>query len=501
MEGVRRGDDVAFTRGLTIDEELLDELLARATSSAAEGLKKADFTGARFTDIARFDRTRFVGGATFEGSVFEQPLFMLGCRVEGEAYFSRAVFRSNAFFNHVRFERATFELVAFERGADFSGCEFDSISLYGTASHAELSLAGVVVHEDVSIGPLFSTSVVRLDGAKFEGVAIMRVVARELTCVATTFTRGSLIEVRRAMMLLDHAVFREPSTIAASVVSFERSIRDSHEGELFDEEPLERLGLGERPLLVSLNLVDASCLSLSGVDLSDCLFRGARNLDRVHIEGARAFGRTPGGLEVAWSWPPVRWWTRRRVVADERLWRAAMAPPADGAWRESEILGLLSDRSLDFVTEAVASNPDSIADLYRSLRKADEDARNEPAAADFYYGEMEMRRASVDYPRSERALLFLYWLVSGYGLRASRAFVALLLTVLLFAIGFQFWGFAGSATFTEALLYSANSTVSILRAPVRELTTTGGAMDILLRLLGPLFFGLILVSLRGRIKR
>jgi hypothetical protein len=135
------------------------------------------------------------------------------------------------------------------------------------------------------------------------------------------------------------------------------------------------------------------------------------------------------------------------VVADERLWRAAMAAPADGAWRESDILGLLSDRSLDFVTEAVASNPDSIADLYRSLRKADEDAGNEPAAADFYYGEMEMRRASADCPRSERALLFLYWLVSGYGLRASRAFVALLLTVLLLAIGFRFWGFAGSATF------------------------------------------------------
>jgi hypothetical protein len=57
------------------------------------------------------------------------------------------------------------------------------------------------------------------------------------------------------------------------------------------------------------------------------------------------------------------------------------------------------------------------------------------------------------------------------------------------------------ASLPEALLYSANSTVSLLRAPVRELTTTGGAMDILLRLLGPLFFGLILVSLRGRIKR
>jgi hypothetical protein len=32
-----------------------------------------------------------------------------------------------------------------------------------------------------------------------------------------------------------------------------------------------------------------------------------------------------------------------------------------------------------------------IAGLYRALRKGREDARDEPGAADFYYGEMEMR--------------------------------------------------------------------------------------------------------------
>jgi DNA invertase Pin-like site-specific DNA recombinase len=32
------------------------------------------------------------------------------------------------------------------------------------------------------------------------------------------------------------------------------------------------------------------------------------------------------------------------------------------------------------------------SDIYRALRKAQEDKKNEPGAADFYYGEMEMRR-------------------------------------------------------------------------------------------------------------
>ena len=36
--------------------------------------------------------------------------------------------------------------------------------------------------------------------------------------------------------------------------------------------------------------------------------------------------------------------------------------------------------------------PAQIADVYRSLRTSVEVRCNEPGAADFYYGEMEMRR-------------------------------------------------------------------------------------------------------------
>ncbi|WP_323139449.1 hypothetical protein [Streptomyces sp. NBC_01549] len=53
-----------------------------------------------------------------------------------------------------------------------------------------------------------------------------------------------------------------------------------------------------------------------------------------------------------------------------------------------------------------------------------------------YYGEMEMRRHDkTSTPRAERGLLHGYWLLSGYGLRASRALVwlaiAMLTTILL----------------------------------------------------------------------
>ncbi|MEU1409580.1 hypothetical protein ABZ471_46500 [Streptomyces sp. NPDC005728] len=83
----------------------------------------------------------------------------------------------------------------------------------------------------------------------------------------------------------------------------------------------------------------------------------------------------------------------------------------------------------------LAPGPDELASVYRALRKATEDAKNEPDAADFYYGEMEMRRHDRARPWGERALLRIYWALSGYGLRASRALIGLVaaigLTILM----------------------------------------------------------------------
>ena len=79
--------------------------------------------------------------------------------------------------------------------------------------------------------------------------------------------------------------------------------------------------------------------------------------------------------------------------------------------------------------------PAALAPVYRQLRKSFEDGKHEPGAADFYYGEMEMRRHADDIPRGERSLLTIYWALSGYGLRATRALgwllAAMTLTMLL----------------------------------------------------------------------
>jgi hypothetical protein len=96
-------------------------------------------------------------------------------------------------------------------------------------------------------------------------------------------------------------------------------------------------------------------------------------------------------------------------------------------------------------------------------------------------------------------------LVSGYGLRALRALawltaVVVGLAVLLQAVGFN----GGDPSFRDALIYAAQSTVSIPstnKALTDHVSWAGEVLRIVLRLAGPLLLGLALLSVRNRVKR
>jgi len=175
--------------------------------------------------------------------------------------------------------------------------------------------------------------------------------------------------------------------------------------------------------------------------------------------------------------------------------------------------------------------------VYRALRKAFEDSKNEPDAADFYYGEMEMRRhdRSGSNTSAERGLLHCYWILSGYGLRALRTLgwlaVAMLITIVLL-LG---WGLPQDATkqeatgnvprgggkvtfeidkadphnptgnrftgvrFEKALNVTLNSVV--FRSADQDLTTSGTYIEMASRLTEPILLGLAVLAIRNRVKR
>jgi len=141
-----------------------------------------------------------------------------------------------------------------------------------------------------------------------------------------------------------------------------------------------------------------------------------------------------------------------------------------------------------------------------------------------------MRRRDPGTSRSERFVLWMYWLLSGYALRAWRALAALAVVVVVLAgVALAFWGFpggtptfrpaalapggalvyerqpaqppSGPARLPDAIRFSARSATALLRGPDRPLTPVGEWLEIGLRFAGPVLLGLAVVSVRGRVRR
>jgi hypothetical protein len=292
--------------------------------------------------------------------------------------------------------------------------------------------------------------------------------------------------------------------------------------------------------VASLRRATAGDLVLSGVGLDNCAFAGAHGLDKLRIDATCSFQRPP-------AWPSRTWrlFTGRQVIFEEAQWRQVHTC----GWVPKSTTPTASAGPNDPVPTAL-----EIAGIYRDLRKGLEDAKDEPGAADFYYGEMEMRRLAARRSRhqrndssrakgrrpswTERRLLDAYWAVSGYGLRAWRAVTALTILVVGCAALFTLPVFAhppappqqvasvnlrtgaiqyapitqpsgktgptAAVPFGTSLKFTSTESLTLIRAsgtPPVETTGAGTVLDIAMRLLAPLLLGLALLAVRGRTKR
>jgi hypothetical protein len=259
---------------------------------------------------------------------------------------------------------------------------------------------------------------------------------------------------------------------------------------------------------------DATLTIAAEVDVGMCVFQGAQNVDRVVLT-------TIDSLRVGWS--------GRHALFEEHVWRSSSSRVRGRGWRTRwPVPGELEMHG----TEAL--DPGEIALLYRGLRKGLEDSKNAPGAADFYFGEMEMRRASTRR-RGERKLLTAYWFVCGYGLRALRAFAAVLLTIVASTTILVAFGFESQTTTSETstvnidsqtgtlsapqvvrtttvvksdrpsvvetVLFASHAGLSLPQSPDVGLTTSGAATRALLRVVLPVLLGLLFFCLRSQVHR
>jgi hypothetical protein len=420
----------------------------------------------------------------------------------GRPVFGRARFDEARFDGDARFDgEGSFEQARFEGDASFAGACFDPVDDFSGAEFAGDAVFSGARFPGDHLGPVSVGGSLILDGARFAQPVSVNAAAAAVFTRGTSFA-GATLQLRGGEVVIDYVTSAGPLVITADPLPVH----------LLPADPKHAT---QAPALVSAHSVDGSRVSLVNVRLAGCRFADAYNLDQLRFEGSDSRFADPPARLTARGPLALLPSARRQVLAEEWDWRTHRGflpwPPAPGQ----------AEPPLE---------PERILNLYRQLRKAQEDAKNEPGAADFYYGEMEMRRHAATTGFGEKLILGLYWALSGYGLRAMRALLALLIVLAAATAAFATVGFApaqvteyvpvavahaGAATvyqqvtepgarpgLLDAVYYSLNSSTSLLSVTQQEqLTAVGNAVQIVLKILGPLFVGLALLAIRNRVKR
>jgi uncharacterized protein YjbI with pentapeptide repeats len=573
LERLSRGSSLTFARGVAFSPALLTQLVGAAPVAGGRlQLRDADFTSATVPSFAEFHTIDFTGSSSFLRTTFEGRAGFYDCRFLGGALFDNAVFHGEAAFGSVEFKhvawfmetifegdawfggltfpvntsfrdavfmkQADFGKADFPADASFSQARFEALTSFrrsrfrppepatdyptsfegvsfrlgasfheacfeNVASFALSSFSGPATFSHAKFSQAASFLEVRfLDGLQFDNVT-----CGEGLDLAGTHYAGSPIALSvtaRDAVRLAGADFSDRAIIDVAAPSIAMS-RSRSKGGLI-RAPGAELVLTDadvsQPLVVSgvkllsIERANVAGMVLSSADLSDCRMAGVHNLDKMRVEAEVMFRAPPGG----------HGWTRRLVVLDEYQWRAAR--DRGGPWGQPD------DETL---------SPANIADLYRSLRKGREDGKDSAGAGDFYYGEMEMRRRAAN--RAERILLWAYWLISGYGMRAWRALAWLVLVLVTASVVVLQAGYTRPAPITAVLRNPSGGVVYQLKtaAPAARLNppqavelTLGAALFrdetqnlrpagrwtlLIVRLLGPVLIGLALLAVRGRLTR
>ncbi|MDH6604497.1 uncharacterized protein YjbI with pentapeptide repeats [Streptomyces sp. SAI-208] len=549
LAGLVPGTDIDL-RGTAFTEELLSSLL-EALRDPATGQPRfgaAQFASAAFKGHSSFAQAVFEGDACFDEAVFKEGSFFPATAFKGHSSFARALFEGGAWFDEAVFEgNSCFDKTTFKSGAHFASARFNGIARFNSVAfegiawfnkavfkadasfrsavfdgatrftstfEGDAQFTSAAFKRAADLGPLVCAGRVRLAGATFGGPVTLMIAALRLECRRTRWSSMTEVRLRYATVDFAQAVFEYPLTIAAEPDPFVLS-----NGQMVEEQMLASApNAGVR--IASLRGVDTAHLVLADIDLSRCLFAGTVHLDQIRLEGTCTFDTVP--TDTFWRRGRPARFTPRRTLAEEHHWRAKQ-PDAARGWNVA-VLG------------AGRPGPAQVAPVYRALRKAFEDGKNEPGAAEFYYGEMEMRRHDrIGTSRAERGLLHAYWMLSGYGLRALRALGWLAATMLVTLVLLMGFGLpkntpkqeatatvppgGGKVTFEiqkgdtqnptgnrftgkrfeKALNVTLNSVV--FRSSEQDLTAAGTYIEMTSRLMEPALLALAALAVRGRIKR
>jgi uncharacterized protein YjbI with pentapeptide repeats len=495
-------------RGVVANESILRDALGAARIRDATFKRQISLAGAEVVAPLHFANVIFESPFDFNGAIFTATFEFRGCRFKKELYGAFAFFnagppswRECAFDRQVTlsYAHAARVSIGLEQCVFDEGLMADGIGgpllMRGSAFKGAVSLvnasASAVVMDEATLEGHLDLEGASLQGLHAENARFHRVfqigpaVVKHCYLSRAVFRARVRMEIQSEDLTLRGAVFEGGGTVflKEGEVSLEQVSVGRH---LLVAGPAER---GSLPLVRSIRDADAGSMTFSQVSMKECIFYGAHNLAALTLESTVELPATPKFFS-----------TRRRCIADEILWRISRGGVLAVPWRSLTRDMWKGGGSARPDPEPPA--PDQIETVYRELRRGRESRSDQPGGADFYYGEMEMRRLNSSGPLADRFAVGLYWLLSGYGLRAARPLgmlFALLLasTVLLRRFGFP----SGAVDWATAALFSLRYVLPGMRRSPVALTPLGEGIEIAIGFFGPALLALFVLALRGRVKR
>jgi len=427
----------------------------------------ATLGGVSFGDQASLSGVRFGDRADLRGVTFGDEASLCGATFGERADLSEVEFGVEADLTRARFGD----------GADLSRATFGAeAKLVGSWFVGDVSCVGAVFRgQQRTLGPMYAGGTIDLHDVQFRGETRLEIDAAGLVLSRAAFAGPAEIRVLRARTEASETTFGGRATIAGLgdarrplLVFPQDRVMTDHSGA-----PLREADATAATVL-SLRRTDVSTLTIVGVGISEARFAGAQGLERMRLLDA-SFDEYKG----------------RQRVAEERL----LDDTGDGPTSDEQRLGH---------PRCTAAQ---VAEIYRSLRKGREDNADAPGGNDLYVGEQLMRRRALadESPRSvanlaRRVLLGLWAWVGGYGVRPGNPLIALVaLTAAGWALAANFG--LGRVSSSDALVFALRSMLLLPNSHNVASSTSGDALQVALRVLGPLLIGLIVLGIRAQVKR
>lgn len=497
-------------RGIAISQQLWDEIVSSPVFTDGVPQVAISFAGSEINAAIRLDNRRlehwmdFTGASVFAHVEMRQSQFLEGL-VARYAFFnggalncSGSTFQGTVDLSYSRTEKVThgFEGCVFDRDLSADGIEgviyLNKADIHGafTCKHATATLImnscrvrGTLDLSESELKGLHGESAVFDSANRFGPCKIPY-----LSLVRSTFGTRTHLDVESERVDLSGANLKGGGLLelGGGKVALDQIILGG---------PLRVMGKFDlnEPKVLSLLNSDAGQMSFARVDLTLCSFHGAHGLGTVDIDSSVIFLTAPV------------WAGGRRYIADEYAWRSGAGRIHNFGWLIDGIhVGPQPPKFMRSAPQKVHLKPlgaAQVAVIYRELRRSLESKSDMPGAADFYYGEMEMRRWSRQGPLLDRLLATGYWVLSGYGLRPARALVWWSLAVIVGAFAM------GPSGFVEGEWSPERGSLFALRASLpgistlEKLTPLGQGIETSLRVLGPLLLALFVLALRARVMR